>query len=132
MKLLLFALFITLTTVARAQAPFTQCAAAFVGETMVVDQYSPTGQSVLAASAAGTLTVQTVNLSPNNVKALDKLDFKVAIRDKATGTLHLLSDETYRQVPVQRVLANCQPGDHIVLLTVDRRYSLPHNEIQVR
>ncbi|HEY0109361.1 MAG TPA: hypothetical protein VGB67_07000, partial [Fibrella sp.] len=59
-------------------------------------------------------------------------DFKVAIRDKATGTLHMYSNDTFRQVPVQRVLSTCKKGDQIVLLTVDKRYALPHNEIVVQ
>lgn len=117
---------------ARAQQPFTNCSAAFVGNRMVVDTYSPAGKCKLAATASGTLTVQTVVLSPKENKAIDPIDFKVAIRDNATGTLHLYSDETYRQVPVQNVLARCRKGDQIVLLTVDTRYALPHNEILVK
>lgn len=121
-----------LGTSALAQGTFTSCSAAFVDSKMVVDTYSPTGKCLLATTATGDLTVQTVELSAADSKAIDKIDFKVAIRDKATGTLHLFSNETYRQLPVQRVLASCKKGDHIVLLTLDNRYALPHNEIQVR
>lgn len=115
-----------------AQESFTTCSAAFVGGKMVVNEYSPKGQCRLSASATGDLTVQTVDLSPTETKALDKLAFRVAIRDKATGTLTLYSDQVYRQVPVQQVLTTCKKGDHIVLLTTDQRYALPHNEILVQ
>lgn len=121
-----------LGTSALAQGTFTNCSAAFVDRKMVVDTYSPTGKCLLATTATGDLTVQTVQLSGADSKAIDKIDFKVAIRDKTTGTLHLFSNETYRQIPVQRVLASCKKGDHIVLLTLDNRYALPHNEIQIR
>ena len=120
-----------LSTLSLAQGSFNSCSAAFVGGKMVVNEYSPKGQCRLATTTTGELTVQTVELSPTENKALDKIDFKVAIRDQATGTLHLYSGETFRQVPVQRVLTKCKKGDHIVLLTLDNRYALPHNEILV-
>lgn len=116
----------------RAQDGPSSCVAAFVGDRMVVDKYSPTGKCRLNASTTGELAVFTVDLSPTESKAVDKINFKVAVRDKATGTLTMFSDETYRQVPVQQVLAKCKKGDHIVLLTVDTKYALPHNEILVQ
>lgn len=123
---------VCLGTSAPAQQAFTNCSAAFVGDRMLVDTYSPKGKCTLATTASGTLTVQTVVLSTTESKAIDPIDFKVAIRDKSTGTLHLYSKKTYRQVPVQHVLARCKKGDQIVLLTVGRRYALPHNEILVQ
>ena len=99
---------------------------------MVVNEYSPKGTCQLPATAMGDLSVQTVDLSPTQSKPVDKIDFKVAIRDKATGTLLMYSGDTFRQVPVQQVLAKCKKGDHIVLLTMDNKYALPHNEILVQ
>lgn len=121
-----------LTTFTRAQGSFNSCSAAFVGSKMVVNEYSTKGQCRLLATAKGELSVQTVDLSPTESKAIDKIDFKVAIRDKNTKTLRLYSNETFRQVDVQNVLTKCRKGDHIVLLTVDDRYALPHNEIVVQ
>lgn len=132
MSILLLMASVALGTSAYSQQTFTSCSAAFVGDKMVVDAYTPTGKCQLATTATGTLTVQTVDLSPTASRAIDRIDFKVAIRDTSTGTLHLYSEETYRQVPVQQVLARCKKGDRIVLLTVDNRYALPHNEILVK
>ncbi|MDB5242401.1 MAG: hypothetical protein JWP57_3026 [Spirosoma sp.] len=98
---------------------------------MIVNEYTPKGTCRLSASSTGELTVQTVELSPTITKALQKINFKVAIRDKATGALHLFSDRTYQQLPVQSVLATCKKGDHIVILTKDSQYALPPNEILV-
>ena len=84
------------------------------------------------ARATGTLTVQTVDLSLTTSIGIDKIEFRVAIRDKATGTLFQYSGETYREVAIQSVLAHCKKGDQIVLLTIDGRYALPHNEILVQ
>ena len=131
-SLLLLVASVSLATPSLAQQSFNSCSAAFVGNKMVVDAYTPKGKCRLSDKATGELTVQTVDLSPTESKALGKINFKVAIRDKATGTLHMYSNETYRKVPVQRVLSTCKKGDQIVLLTVDKRYALPHNEIVVQ
>lgn len=77
------------------------------------------------------LTVQTVTTTVMETKPIRKIDFTVAIRDKATGTLYRFSDRTYQQLPVNSVLARCKKGDRILLLTNDSRYALPHNEILV-
>ncbi|ARK11123.1 hypothetical protein [Fibrivirga algicola] len=130
--LLVSSLSVALGTSCLAQSPFNSCSAAFVGGRMVVDAYTPAGKCQLPATATGTLTVQTVALTPTSGKAVDPIDFRVAIRDKSTGTLHQFSNETYRKVPVERVLSRCKKGDRIVLLTIDDRYALPHNEILVR
>lgn len=92
---------------------------------MVVDAYTTTGQGRLPATATDDLTVQTVDLSPAGGKPLETIDFKVAIRDEGSHTLRLFSGQTFRRLPVQNVLAHCQKGDHIVLLTLDNRSALP-------
>ncbi|MBC3788562.1 hypothetical protein [Spirosoma utsteinense] len=119
------------STASRAQQPFSHCSAAFVSSKLIVDTYSPKGRCRLPASTTGLLTVQTVTMMLTKTKAGNQIGFKIAIRDKATGTLHLFSGKTYRQLPVQDVLATCKKGDRIVLLTEDRQYALPHNEIIV-
>ncbi len=96
---------------------------------MVVDHYTDAGKCQLPATATGQLTVNTVNLSPTTSIPVNPIPFKIAIRDKATKTLTMYSDAVFRQVAVQRVLAKSHKGDHIVLLTLDNQYALPHNEI---
>lgn len=115
-----------------AQSAFNTCSAAFLGNKIVVNAHTTNGQCRLPNTAIGELTVQTVELSPTGSKPLEKIQFKVAIRDNRSHTLRMYSGETFRQLPVQRVLANCQKGDYIVLLTVDSRYALPHHEILVQ
>jgi len=115
-----------------SQEPFSSCAAAFLNNKLVVDEYTPKGKCTLPDTAAGELTVCTANLSPDKTVPVDKIRFKIALRDKSTGTLTMFSNETYKQVDIQKVLARCKKGDHIVLLTTDTEYALPHNEILVR
>ena len=56
----------------------------------------------------------------------------MAIEDAATKTLWLFSEETFKKIPVEKILAKCKKGDVIRLLTVDNTYALPHNEILVK
>ena len=131
-RLTLFLLTFALAAPAFAQTPFNNCTGAFLNGRLVVDEYSPSGKCVLAQSATGRLTVCTAELSPTESRPVDAIPFKIALRDQATKTLVMFSDENYREIDVQAVLGRCRPGDHIVLLTLDNRYALPHNEILVK
>lgn len=126
-------LFCTLmSTLCLGQTSFNSCTAAFLNNKMVVDKYTTQGKCILPANATGNLTVCTVDLSSTASKIIDKIPFRIAIRDKNTQTLLLFSTSDVKQMDVQAVLAKCQKGDHIVLLTVDNQYALPHNEILVQ
>lgn len=114
------------------QAPYRHCSAAFLGSKMIVNKYSPTGKCTITATATGELTVNTVDLSINESKRVDRLSFRIAIRDKETKTLYTFSGQEYQKVDIQTVLARCRKGDMIVLLTTNDRYALPHNEILVQ
>lgn len=109
-----------------------QCAAAFLNTRMVVDEYSPKGQCRLALQSIGELTVQTVQLSSTESKAIAAIAFKVAIRNGETNTLTLYSSTDVVKVDVKEVLKRCRKGDSLVLMTVSNQYSLPHNEILIQ
>jgi hypothetical protein len=123
--------FLALSPATFSQDSFTNCSAAFLDKKMVVNEYTPNGQCILSADAAGVLTVCTAELSPESSIPVDKLSFKIAIRDGNTKTLFSFSDSTYEQIDIGKVLSMCRKGDHIVLLTTDDRFALPHNEILV-
>ncbi|GAB3794623.1 hypothetical protein GCM10028819_08910 [Spirosoma humi] len=114
------------------QQSFSNCSAAFLGSRMIVNFFQPTGQCCLSPTAKGGLTVKTVALTSTKCNPLNKIPFTVDIRDKATNTLYMYADKPLFQVPVQRVLANCKKGDNSVLLTMDKRYALPTNEMLVK
>ncbi|WP_245776713.1 hypothetical protein [Spirosoma endophyticum] len=44
----------------------------------------------------------------------------------------LLTKTDVKQIDVHNVLTKCKKGDHIVLLTLDDQYAMPHNEIPVQ
>lgn len=115
-----------------AQHSFSTCSAAFLNSKMMIDTYTDAGQCRLLSTATGELTLQTVSLSPIESKGIEKLPFHVAIRHKETKTLMLVTKQEITHIEVQKVLAKCQKGDRIVLLTLDDEYALPHNEILVQ
>ncbi|RDB05409.1 hypothetical protein [Runella aurantiaca] len=108
------------------------CSAAFLDNKIVVNEYTPTGKCSLPLNARGELTVATAELSLKKSKPVENLPFKIAIRDENTKTLTMFSGENYRKIEVQQVLVKCKKGDSIVLLTLEKQYALPHNEILVK
>lgn len=122
---------IFLGATAEAQEPFSQCTAAFLNKKMVVDEYTTTGKCSLPENATGTLSVCTADLSPERSIPQEKIKFKIALKKQQANTLIMFSDVTYKELNIEKVLAQCQPGDKIVLMTLDNRYSLPHHEILV-
>lgn len=117
---------------ATAQESFSNCAAAFLDGSMIVDEYSPRGKCMMAASATGMLTVCTATLTETGGTPVDKIEFFVAIRDGNTGTLTMLTKKTVKEMDLAEVMERCSEGDHIVVITTDEEYSLPHNEILVQ
>jgi hypothetical protein len=124
--------FLLVLTTGFSQTAFNNCTAAFLDNKLVVDQYSPEGKCTLSLNATGELTVATIDGSETGVFSVDKIRFKVALKDKNTGTLTMFTDENYKRLDVQKVLARCKKGDSIILITLDDTYALPHNEIVVQ
>lgn len=111
---------------------FTNCAAAFLNDQLVVDEYTTTGKCVLSKSATGTLTVCTADLSPEKSFPTGKLKFMVGIRDANTKTICMYSRSAIKTVDISKIMEKCKAGDAIVLMTMEDEYALPHNEILVK
>ncbi len=116
---------------AKKPEPFNNCTAAFLGNKIIVDDYSPRGKCVVEKGMKGKLTVSTINFSFTNAELFKKIGFKVAIKNERTNTLWLYSEETFYEIELEKIMAKCQEGDKIVLITVDNEFSLPHNEIAI-
>lgn len=113
------------------QKSFNSCSAVFLNNKMLVNEYSITGKCTLDITAKGNLTVSTVQLSSTESKAIEPIMFQVAIRNKETGTLMLVSKEQLKKIEISKVLEKCRKGYHIIILTLNDDYALPHNEILV-
>jgi hypothetical protein len=127
MVILMIAFTINLT----AQNRFNECSAVFLNQKMIVDDYSPAGKCVIDANATGQLTVSTAVYENDTWRAVEKISFKITIRDSKTKTLFSYSDATYEEIDIKKVLAKCQKGDYILISLVKDLYALPHNEILV-
>lgn len=111
--------------------PFSNCAAIFLNEKLVVDDYSPTGKCQLPYSSTGKLTVCSATYENDKWSCTEKIDFRVAIKDGNTKTLWSFSDQSFKEIDFKQVLAKCKKGDFVVILTVNNLHALPHNEILV-
>lgn len=117
---------------ASAQDSFSNCAAAFLDGRLIVDEYSPSGKSVLAASATGTFTVCTASLTETGGTPVDQIEFFVAIRDGNTGTLTMFTKKAVKEMDLVDIMSRCTAGDQLVVITTDEEYALPHNEIIIQ
>lgn len=113
------------------QKSFSNCSAIFLNTKMLVNEYSPSGKCTIDITAKGDLTVSTIQLSSPENKPIEPILFQIAIKDKETGTLMLVSKEKLKKMEIQKVLEKCKKGDHIIILTLSDDYALPHNEILV-
>jgi hypothetical protein len=131
MKKIIILIFVFFCSKSFAQKAFTNCAAAFLDNKMIVGEYSNKTKASISLSAQGELSVGTVALSEKENELVDNFAFSVAIKDKESGTLMLFSKENYAKIDIRKILSRCHKGDSIVILTLNDEYSLPHNEILV-
>ncbi len=114
-----------------AQNKFSNCSAIFLNQKMVVDDYSPKGKCLLQTTTTGQLTVCTAVFENDKWRAVDKIPFRITIRDGETKTLLSYSDKTYKNIDINSVLSKCRKGDYILISVLKDEYALPHNEILV-
>lgn len=111
---------------------YTDCAAILFNGKVLVNDYSPEGICKLEDIRHGTISVATVDLSDDSKTPIKNIGFKVAIQNHRTNTLSMYSDETFQEVRLEHIIEKCEMGDHIIIMTVDQKYSLPHHEIEIR
>lgn len=114
-----------------AQEPYANCSAVFLNNKMLVEEYSDTAKCKISIDAKGEMVAATVELHKDNSRLVEKFSFSVAVKDKDTGTMMLLTKEPIKKIEVEKVLAKCRKGDKIVVLTTENEFALPHNEILV-
>ncbi|MCO6493834.1 MAG: hypothetical protein J5I98_35770 [Phaeodactylibacter sp.] len=112
---------------------YSECAAILYNGNILVDEYSPTGKCKLdEKSTKGVLSVATVKSSDKGCAAPARnIAFKVAIKNGRTNTIWMYSEKALWEAQLEDILKKCEPGDRIILMTVDQRYSLPHPEIEL-
>lgn len=131
LRTILLGSFLMLSSVVFSQHKPTSCTAVFIDNQMLVDEYTGEGQCIIDYNAKGSFTVQIVDLSSELCHPTGHIRFRLSIRRGSTNTLISFSDKNFTEMQVEDILAKCQPGDSILVLTVDEEYSLPHHEIIV-
>lgn len=130
-KLIILCLFF-ITSKALWGQHFNSCVAACIDKTTIVKSYDVNAVCEISKDAAGKLEIYTVDISENGISPKKNIKFKVAIRDTKTQTIWLYSETNFKEIDVEKILVDCKKGDSILLLTKDKRYALPHNEILVK
>ena len=120
------------TTSLFSQKAYSDCAAICLNKVALVKDYSPSGICEVSLDGKGVLSVFTVALSERAISPQKPILFKIAIRDAETQTIWIYAEKTFETIDMEEILANCQKGDHILVMTVDQTYALPHNEILVK
>jgi len=121
-----------LLNLAMAQSDFNNCAAIYLDGDMVITEYGPNGVSKVALDTKGSLQLRVVNAPDGNWEINGPAEpFRVAIRDKKTGTLVMFGEKSYRRLEIAEVLAQCKAGDHILVLSTNRSLGITGSEILV-
>ena len=110
---------------------FNECAAIFLNDKMLVNEYTPNGKCKVTENASGILYVSTTELNVFSLLPYQSVGFKVAIRNNKTNTLWLYSEETFMSIDLKKIIEKCEAGDEIIILTVDKSFSLPHNTLEI-
>lgn len=115
-----------------AQGDFNTCAAVYLNDDMLISEYSPRGKSQVSMDAQGQLRLRKI-VAPKDKWEVSgpAQEFRVAIKDKQTGSLVMLDDRRYRSLKLSEVLAFCEAGDKIMIIATDRSLGIPGAEILV-
>lgn len=111
---------------------YSECAAILYKGKVLVDKYSPSGKCILSKGMEGKLSLSTITtLTETRVYPVKTLKFHVAIKNKDTNTLFLLTKEAVQEIQWKEVASQCKRGDTVIFLTADKKYSLTHHEIEI-
>lgn len=110
---------------------YKDCAAILYKGNVLVNEYSPRGFCKLETGMTGPLTVASVALDEEGATPGKNISFRVAIKNERTNTMWMFSDQVYEEVQLEDILRKIEKDDKIIIMTVDRKYSLPHHEIKV-
>lgn len=127
--ILVLTLFVTVNTF--GQKSHNECVAVFLGEDMVVNEYSPRGVSKISLQTDGVLTVNLVELGDKAAVKGESIGFMLALKDKETETLTMINLKSSKGINASKVLGKAQVGDQLVILLVNDKYALPHHSIEI-
>jgi len=110
------------------------CSVVCLNDSWIPESYNVGAKCAIKYESSGIISVHETDeiTAKKDYNRADFIPFKVAIYKKKIGTLVLFSEESYIRLDVQKVLAQCQKGDQImVILDNTEKYSLPHHRIDI-
>lgn len=112
---------------------YQQCAVVLVDGDALIEAYTPDAECKLDyKQLEGTLSVASVRLSSDGeMIPRQQISFMVAIKNTTTGTIWMYSQQAVKEVSVAEIRRACKLDDQILILTVDKKYALPHNTISM-
>lgn len=136
MKKMIVVFMVAVISDSYGQDSFSSCSAVFLNDQMIVEEYSASSKAKISKDAqgwisAGAVSLGNVSKGEKKFEITEKIEFGVAIKDANSGTIILFSPKEFKKIEAEKVLAKCQKGDSIIIMTTDNTFSLPHNEIVV-
>ena len=95
----------------------------------LINENTPDGPIRINKDMKGKLSVAAFDNFGNKVNPKAAIGFKVGIKDHRTNTLWMFSEQTFYEVDLADLLKECEWGDSLILMTVDRTYRLPRHEL---
>lgn len=84
----------------------------------------------LGMGMPGDISLKILN-DEKRISTIDQPTFRIAIKDTKTGTIRLASYNEYSTMNVETLVGMRKEGESIIIMTTDRKYTLPQNEIEV-
>ncbi len=116
---------------AKMTVAYNDCAAIYFNGVLLVDDYSPRGKCVLDAERKGELTLYTVALTERGSTKVLGLPFRVAIHNDRTKTYWMYTKTAVKNILLQDLVRECEEGDRLIFVTEDKKYALPHGEVEL-
>lgn len=96
----------------------------------LVENDTPDGPLNINPTLKGKLSVSTTAPACNGgSKAVKPVGFKLGVKDFRTNTIWMYSEETLYEVDLEKVMKQCEMGDRLIFMLVDRSYRLPRHEL---
>lgn len=86
---------------------------------------------ILEAGMRGKFTVAPVRMNENIATQGTAVPFRIAIKKKFMRSLWMYSDEIFEEVQFEDIMKECEAGDEIIFIMVNRDYFLQNYEVKV-
>jgi hypothetical protein len=86
---------------------------------------------ILEQGMRGTFTVAPVIMNQGVATQGKAVPFRIAIKKKYMRSLWMYSDEVFEEVNFEDIMEECEVGDEIIFIMVNRDYFLQNYEVEV-